>query len=313
MERWRQHYHELLNTGITNNSNSEGLMLTQEKTVQIREQDKIQAEVTEIVSALKRGKSAGHDGIAAEMLKHMGDSGTEMFTELLNKAWEEKQIPDDWKIGIIIPIHKKGDSMDCNNYRGITLLSVLSKVYERLLNKKLREHIERDLDEAQSGFRTGHSIQDHIFAIKQVIQKSGTKNTELNLAFLDLEKAFDSVPRSVIWDSLEKKGINTHLRKCIQSMFDGNICYIRKDHMSSESFGISDGLRQGGVLSPTLFIMVMDDIIKAVKGKTKKVHVDFYQMRAIDLSACAFADDLCYYAPAPQITFKTISTSGMQS
>nr|CAH7736900.1 unnamed protein product [Callosobruchus chinensis] len=300
MERWRQHYHELLNTGITNNSNSEGLILTQEKTVQIREQDKIQAEeVTEIVNALKRGKSAGHDGIAAEMLKHMGDSGTEMFTELLNKAWEEKQVPDDWKIGIIIPIYKKGDSMDCNNYRGITLLSVPSKVYERLLDKKLREHIERDLDGAQSGFRKGHSIQDHIFTIKQVIQKSGTKNTELNLAFLDLEKAFDSVSRSVIWDSLEKRGINTHLRKCIQSMFDGDICYIRKDHMSSESFGISDGLRQGGVLSPTLFIMVMDDIIKAVKGKTKKVHVGFYQMRAIDLSACAFADDLLLCASTP--------------
>nr|CAH7758698.1 unnamed protein product [Callosobruchus chinensis] len=231
------------------------------------------------------------------MLKHMGDSGTEMFTELLNKAWEEKQVPDDWKIGIIIPIYKKGDSMDCNNYRGITLLSVPSKVYERLLDKKLREHIERD--EAQSGFRKGHSIQDHIFTIKQVIQKSGTKNTELNLAFLDLEKVFDSVSRSVIWDSLKKRGINTHLRKCIQSMFNGNICYIRKDHMSSESFGISDGLRQGGVLSTTLFIMVMDDTIKAVKGKTKKVHVGFYQMRSIDLSVCAFVDDLLVCASTP--------------
>nr|CAH7736536.1 unnamed protein product [Callosobruchus chinensis] len=196
MERWRQYYHELLNTGITNNSNSEGLMLTQEKTVQIREQDKIQVEeVTEIVNALKRGKSAGHDGIAAEMLKHMGDSGTEMFTELLNKAWEEKQVPDDWKIGIIIPIYKKGDSMDCNNYRGITLLSVPSKVYERLLDKKLREHIERDLDGAQSGFRKGHSIQDHIFTIKQ---GDGTMEVEIKERLMKASKLYHTLRRSFI-------------------------------------------------------------------------------------------------------------------
>jgi hypothetical protein len=94
---------------------------------------------------------------------------------------------------------------NCNNYRGITLLSVVAKTYERILEKRLRRKIEERMTDSQSGFRKGHSIQDHVFTIKESIYKTIKKNSELYLGFIDFEKAFDRIPRGKVWECLEKK------------------------------------------------------------------------------------------------------------
>jgi hypothetical protein len=125
--------------------------------------------------------------------------------KIFRKAWAEGKIPHDWEIGVLIPIYKKGDRLDCNNYRGITLLSVVAKTYERILEKRLRREIEEQMTDSQSGFRKGHSIQEHIFTIKESIYKTIQKNSELYLGFIDLEKAFDRIPRGKVWECLEKK------------------------------------------------------------------------------------------------------------
>ena len=120
---------------------------------------------------LKRGKAAGHDNITAEMLQNMGENGLEMLTELFNKIWEEERIPKDWEVGIVIPLFKKGNISNCSNYRGITLLSVVLEVYERIMEKRVREILDKQLKESQSDFRKGRSCQDHIFTLKQISEK----------------------------------------------------------------------------------------------------------------------------------------------
>ena len=105
-------------------------------------------EVIESIHMLKRGKVAEHDNITAEMLQNMGENGLEMLTELFNKIWEEERIPKDWEVGIVIPLIKKGDISDCSNYRGITSLSVVLKVYERIMEKRVREILNKQLGES---------------------------------------------------------------------------------------------------------------------------------------------------------------------
>jgi hypothetical protein len=212
MERWKEHFEELLNPTKTNRESTgktvkEGRKSkTEINNERNRENEITLTEVQEAIKSIKNGKAAGHDGITPEMIKHLGGNGTQILLKIFRKAWAEGKIPHDWEIGVLIPIYKKGDRLDCNNYRGITLLSVVAKTYERILEKRLRREIEEQMTDSQSGFRKGHSIQDHIFTIKESIYKTIQKNSELYLGFIDLEKAFDRIPRGKVWECLEKKG-----------------------------------------------------------------------------------------------------------
>ena len=107
--------------------------------------------------------------------------------------------------------------------------------------------------EPQSGFRKGRSTQDHIFTIKELITKTLQQGKRSYIAFIDLEKAFDRVPRNKIWISLKDRGVNDKLLKNIQSVYRSNVNYVIYKNMKSRTFGITGGLRQGGVLSPVLF------------------------------------------------------------
>ncbi|XP_031358768.1 uncharacterized protein LOC116182371 [Photinus pyralis] len=289
IERWKEYFEELLNLDTQAN------FLTEEEIsyTESEEDSNIQMEeLRKTIKYIKKGKSAGHDKINAEMLKNLGARGTEMLTKIFNKAWTTGKVPEDWKLGIIIPLFKKGDSRDCSNYRGITILSVVSKVYEHIMEARLRIQIEEQLADTQSGFRKGRSVQDHIFSIKQMIEKSKMQNSEIYMAFLDLEKAFDRVPRSVIWKSLTQRKVSAKLIEGIKGLYENNKSYVRKNNRQSTTFEISEGLRQGGVLSPILFLLIMDHIIKATATRTKKVHIGTNKLIPVNVSECAFADDV---------------------
>lgn len=128
--------------------------------------DLLEEEIVATVGKLKGGKAAGVDEIPAEALKALDGTGMEWLTSILNMAWRTGTIPPDWQTGIIIPIYKKGDRTECNNYRGITLMCEASKLYAKVLKKRLSQLIEPKLSEDQAGFRPGRSISDHIFSLR---------------------------------------------------------------------------------------------------------------------------------------------------
>ena len=186
--------------------------------------------------------------------------------------------------------------MLCQNYRGITLLSVVAKVYERILERKLRTHTEPLLSDSQSGFRKGHSIQDQIFTVKTVINKTLRQGNECIMAFIDLEKAFDRVARNKVWTALENIGVQRELIEAIKSMYNNSRCYIRTKNMASKLFEVPDGLRQGGVLSPVLFIITMNEIIQKSREGAKALRIGYKNMKPVEITECAFADDLVIFA-----------------
>ena len=142
---------------------------------------------------------------------------------LFNKIYELGYFPTNWAEGYVIPLHKKGGINDVNNYRGITLLSTLGKLFTRLLNNRLYDWAEKYgvYIEAQAGFRAKMSTVDNIFVLHGLINHMVNNGTKLFCAFIDFSKAFDYVCRDNLWFKMIKLGLRGKVLNIIRSMYDG--------------------------------------------------------------------------------------------
>jgi len=131
----------------------------------------------------------------------------ELLYPLFNKLWEEERVPTEWKEGYLIKLPKKGDLSSCSNYRGITLLSILGKVFNRVLLNRMKNAIDPQLREQQVGFRKNRSCTDQITKLRIILEQSLEWNSPLYINFVDYEKAFDSVDRQTLWKLLRHYGI----------------------------------------------------------------------------------------------------------
>ena len=177
-------------------------------------------------------------------------------------AWREGRAPVDWQTGIVVLFFKKGDRRECFNYRGITLLSLPGKVYTRVLEWKCQTIVEAKIQDTQRGFRPGRGTTDQLFILRQVFEKAWKFVKPVYIAFIGLEKAYDRVPRHLLWSVLKEYGINGHLLAVIRSLYNDCKSRGRINGSKSNSFRVRVGLRQGCVFSPLLFIISMNRIAR---------------------------------------------------
>ena len=221
-------------------------------------------EIFACVKTLKNGKACSTDRILNEFIKSTFDKMKQIYVELFNRILNEGQIPESWTIGMIVPIYKnKGDKGDFNNYRGITLLSCLGKLFTSVINNRLNKFAEETklINENQTGFRKNYSTLDHIFLLKNLIDLCvKNDNQKLYCAFIDYKKAFDTVWRSALWHKLVKSGITGKLYDVIVNMYSNiKSCVSINGHLS-DYFVSVNGVRQGENLSPFLFALFINDI-----------------------------------------------------
>ena len=220
--------------------------------------------VAKAVQKMKNGKAAGPSGIVSEMVKAAGDAGIDMITNLVNCIIAEGVIPSDWELSTILNCYKgKGDALERGNYRGLKLTDHILKIVERVIENLVRQQV--DINEMQFGFMPGRGTTDAIFILRQLQEKYLAKRKNLYFAFVDLEKAFDRVPRDVVWWAMRKLGVDEWLVKVVQSMYQNTRSRVRVNGSFSDDFFVKVGLHQGSVLSPLLFIIVLEALSRDIR------------------------------------------------
>ena len=155
------------------------------------------------------------------MLKAGGDVITETIAELSNEIWEEDEIPVEWKTGFIVKLPKKGKLSLRKNWRAITLLSITSKVFSRVILNRIYTALDQMLRKDQAGFRTGRSCGEHIFTLQQIIKQCQEWKTLCYVYFIDFEKAFDGIHRESLWCILRHYGIPCKIVTIINMLYEG--------------------------------------------------------------------------------------------
>jgi len=288
--RWAEHFHDILNrpppSVMPDISATEGPLLN------VRIHPPSKAETVRALKQLKNGKAAGPDGIPPEVLINKLNPITtaEMLHPFFLKIWEAERVPSEWKHGYLVKLPKKGDLGLCNNWPGIMLLSIPSKVFCRIILDRLKDALDKQLRCNQAGFRKDRSCTDHIATLRIITEQSKEWQTPLYLNFIDFEKVFDSVDRNVISQLMHHYGIPQKFIKLIQDLYDSSSCQVIHNGKLSESFEMSTGVRQGCLLSPKIFIMVVDWIMREVEdqGKTGIQWTLPTQLHDLD-----YADDIC--------------------
>ena len=163
---------------------------------------------------------------------------------------------------IIVPLFKKNDPNDINNYRGITLVSCFSKIFTGVLSNRLKKWAENNdvLSDWQFGFRKCRSTTDAIFVLNAIIQKILNEKGRLFCAFIDLNKAFDNAYLNGLWYNLYKLGINAKMLRVIKDMYNKVKTCVRGCNSYSDFFDCAVGLKQGEVISPILFSLFIEDL-----------------------------------------------------
>ncbi|KAK3525054.1 hypothetical protein QTP86_014217 [Hemibagrus guttatus] len=260
--RWKEYFEELMNEENEREKRVEGVNSVEQKVDKIRKD-----EVRKALKRMKSGKAVGPDDIPVEVWKCLGEAAVEFLANLFNRVLESERMPEEWRRSVLVPIFKnKGDVQSCSNYRGIKLMSHTMKVWERVVEARLRKVVE--ICEQQYGFMPRKSTTDAIFALRILMEKYRDGQRELHCVFVDLEKAYDRVPREELWYCMRKSGVAEKYVRVVQDMYERSRTVVRCAVGETEEFNVEVGLHQGSALSPCLFAIVMGQLSEEVRQES---------------------------------------------
>ncbi|KAK3572394.1 hypothetical protein QTP86_032615, partial [Hemibagrus guttatus] len=260
--RWKEYFEELMNEENEREKRVEGVNSVEQKVDKIRKD-----EVRKALKRMKSGKAVGPDDIPVEVWKCLGEAAVEFLASLFNRVLESERMPEEWRRSVLVPIFKnKGDVQSCSNYRGIKLMSHTMKLWERVVEARLRKVVE--ICEQQYGFMPRKSTTDAIFALRILMEKYRDGQRELHCVFVDLEKAYDRVPREELWYCMRKSGVAEKYVRVVQDMYERSRTVVRCAVGQTEEFKVEVGLHQGSALSPFLFAIVMDQLSEEIRQES---------------------------------------------
>ena len=181
---------------------------------------------------------------------------------ICQQIWKTQQWPQDWKRSVLIPTPRKGNVKECSNYHTIAFISHVSKVILKILQAKLQQYISCELPDIQAGFRKGRGTRDQIANICWIIKKAREFQKNIYFCFIDYDKAFDGVDHNKLWKILKERGIPGHLTCLLRNLYAGHEATVRIGRGTTDWFQIGKGVCQGCILSPYLFNLYAEYIMR---------------------------------------------------
>ena len=273
LQRWHEHFELVLNV---NSSFDENVFQSVEQHPLRSEmaEPPSEEEVIEALGKVKINKAPGKNGILPEMVRGCGGEMLTHIMDLFCTVWREGRVPAEWRDAILVPIPKKGDLSQCDSWRGISLLDTMGKLFTKVIQVRLQKVAEEVLPDSQCGFRRDRGCVDMIYSARQLMEKTKEHRSKLFMLFVDLRKAYDSVPRQALWLVLQKYGIPPVLVNLIKSLHEGMTAEVRVGGATSPGIQVTNGLRQGCTIAPTLFNLYFNLVVEEWRRRCQPLGVE---------------------------------------
>jgi len=247
-------------------------------------------EVRHCVKQSKKGKAPGPDNVTIDLIEAAGELVYGKLANLFNECLYQTKIPDMWNEAIIILLLKKGDPTDMSNYRPISLLNNIYKLFTKIITNRITSTLDENQPREQAGFRKGFSTTDHLHAVNQLIEKCAEYKIPLAIALVDYNKAFDSVEIPDVIEALQDQGVDPVYINVLKHIYNNAKSFIRL-HKDSKPFQLGRGVRQGDTSSPKLFTACLEKVFRRLDWETKGIKID-----GESLNHLRFADDIILFA-----------------
>lgn len=263
-------------------------------------------ELKKAIRKMKIGKSPGKDQISNAFFKHLPENWLLYLLTMFNRIMHNEKTPTLWSTAIMTMLHKKGDVKDPQNYRGIALMNCSLKLFTEILNNRVKTRSEELelIPEGQAGFRSGRSCAENIFILFSIAQfQLRIPGNSFFGLFVDFKRAFDSVRHVHLWHKLFTMGVSAKIIRIMRNIYKTAKMQVRVGGALSEEIEITEGVLQGEIGSPQLFILFLADI------------EDFFREKGFtgvqlngrdDVIILMYADDLIILANSPIDLYKKL-------
>ena len=252
--------------------------------------------VQESLDKLAVTKATGNDQIPAILLNKCSQVLTRPLTRIFRSSLKHGYFPSDWKRADVVALHKKKSKSDPGNYRPISLLSIISKVFESLICSRLKKHIDPLLNKHQFGFRSGHTSMDLLTNMSQRWINQLAEGGEVRAVALDISKAFDKVWHDGLLFKMKRFGISGSILSWFRSYLSDRSQRVVIESSFSDYADVNAGVPQGSVAGPLLFLMFIDDLFDVV-----------------DNNLDVFADDSTLWSSIPEISKRVLVAKSLNS
>ena len=295
--KWFNHFSSLHSDSSTN-INLVGEDMTSYPQDAVLNRPFTKKEFETVIMGLKTGKACGFDQISNEMLKNFPNNILDLLLQYINLCLKKSLIGKSLCLDLINPIHKEGDKSDPNNYRGICISSAILKLITSLIYERFLKYVENNnlLSKNQIGFKRNGRTSDHLLTLKTVMKKYVTRgHKKIYACFVDLKKAFDSVPHNLLFNKLRHMGLAGNMLSLIENIYDKTNCAVKGDgNKITQFFDFTKGVRQGCPLSPLLFNLYINGIVKKIDD-SRKVSIKL-DNSTFKLNVLLYADDIVILA-----------------
>lgn len=250
-------------------------------------------ELKKALMSAKNNKAPGNDRISNEFYKNANDDFLEILLRFYNKIFDTGDMPGDFRKSIIFPLHKKGPVNCVENYRGISFMNSIAKIFCGIVLKRLEKWVEENklISDFQAGFRRNYSTHDQIFTIATIIKSFLSRKRKVYAFFIDFKAAFDSVNRDALLYKLSCIGISTKMLNIIRALYTNTESAVWDGQQISGWFRTTSGVKQGCPLSALLFALLIDDIVDILPGGVR--------LAELLIKALLYADDIVVFAETP--------------